>query len=525
MTRRPPVTLAALAVLVAVVLLLPLAYLVIRASQGGADAWAVLERPRTIELVLRTCGLVAAVTACAAAIGLPAAWLVTRTDLPAPRIWSVLLALPLVIPSYVIALALIAAFGRGGMIARVVPGLEAPPQAFGFWGALAGLALATYPYVFLLVAGALRRSDRAVEEAARSLGRSRAQVFRLVTQPMLRPAIGGSALLVALYALSDFGVVSLMRFDALTRAIFLQYGAAFDRTPAAVLALVLVVLTTVVLITESRASRRAGARASSASARPAEPIPLGRWKAPAVAFLGLVVGAALVLPVAVLVWWLLRAASVGDAFSNVVGPGLNSLVASLLAAGVATLAALPAAILAVRWRGRWTGLVERASYAGNALPGVVIALALVFFAARYAEPLYGTLALLVIAYVIRFLPQALTAAGEAMRRADVRLEEAARGLGRGRLRTLLSVTAPLVTPTLLAGATLVFLSTMKELPATLLLRPIGFDTLATEVWTATGVSAYSQAAAPALTLIVLAAPAVWVFGARGPWGSLPRGSP
>jgi iron(III) transport system permease protein len=224
---------------------------------------------------------------------------------------------------------------------------------------------------------------------------------------------------------------------------------------------------------------------------------------------------ALVLPVAVLTVWAARAESASDALSSLVGPGLNSLGVALLGALVTLLAALPVATLAVRRRGRWSQALERSTYGANALPGVVVGLALVFFAARYFNALYGTVAVLMAAYVVRFLPQALAGARSAIGRVDPRLEDASRGLGRGQLSTLWSVTLPLVSPGLLAGATLVFLSIMKELPATLLLRPIGFDTLATEVWTATGVSAYSEAAPPALALMLVASPIVYLLTVRG----------
>jgi iron(III) transport system permease protein len=226
-----------------------------------------------------------------------------------------------------------------------------------------------------------------------------------------------------------------------------------------------------------------------------------------------VVGAALVTPVGVLVYWAGRGVD-GDVWSGVWSAAGHSLLASGLAAGAAILAALPVAALAVRHPARWTRALERTSYASNALPGIVIALSLVFFAANYVSPIYQTLGLLVIAYVVRFFPQGLAGAHGALLRVDPRLEEAARGLGRTPRGAFMSITARLIAPGLLAGATLVFLSAMKELPATLLLRPIGFETLATEVWSATGVGSYSQAAIPALVLIVLAAPVVWVLIAR-----------
>jgi iron(III) transport system permease protein len=510
-SRRPPAALALAGIAVVALVCLPLVYLIVRVADGGADAFDVLGRPRTVELIVRTCGLVAATTAVAVVIGVPAAWLVTRTDLPGRRFWTVLLALPLVIPSYVLALALIAVSGPGGLLGI--------PRISGFGGALAALSLATYPYVFLLCSAVLRRTDPSLEEAARSLGHTPTQVFRRVTLPALRPSIAASGLLVALYALSDFGVVSLMRFDALTRAIFLQYRSLFDRTPAATLGLVLVVLTAVVLALEARAAGRARqARVSPGTARAPSRAALGRWTAPALAFCALVVAVALVLPIVVVVWWALRVPSFDAALDTLWEPALRTVLAGALAAAAVTAAALPVAVLAVRHPRGWTRLLERASYVSNALPGVVVALSLVFFAANYTPALYGGLVVLVAAYVVRFFPQALSAVQGALSRVDPRLEEAARGLGRRPSAVLTSVTLPLVAPGLLAGAALVFLSTMKELPATLLLRPIGFDTLATEVWTATGVSAYSQAALPALGLILIAAPVMWLLVARAGHG-------
>jgi len=358
---------------------------------------------------------------------------------------------------------------------------------------------------------ALRRADPALEEAARALGRTPAQAFRAITLPLLRPAVSAGALLAALYTLSDFGVVSLMRFDALTRAVFLQYRGAFDREPAAVLGLVLVALTVLVLLAEQRARSREPV-VPGASGRVAAPAPLGRWRAPALAYCATLSGLGGVLPIGVLLGWLVRRPPDLDGLG---AAALNSLSVAVAAAVLATFAALPVALLATRYRVPWTRVLERAGYLANALPGIVIALALVFFAARHAPVVYGTLGLLVLAYLIRFFPQALAGVGAALARSDPRLEEASRGLGRGPARTLATVTAPLVAPGLLAGALLVLLSTLKELPATLLLRPIGFDTLATEVWTATSVARYSQAALPALALCIVATPAVWLLVVRG----------
>jgi iron(III) transport system permease protein len=469
----------------------------------------VLTRSNTLELIWSTCLLVAGVTLASVTIGVSVAWLTTRTDLPGRRLWAVGAALPLVIPSYVAAFCLLGAFGPRGLLQQLL-GVERLPEIYGYWGALVALTLSTYPYVLLLVSAALRNLDPSLEEAARGLGRTPFSVFRSVTLPSLRPAIGAGALLVALYSLSDFGVVSLMRYDALTRAIYLQYKSLFDRTPAAVLALVLVALTALVLLLESRWRRRVS-RSGPGAARQARPHRLGRWRWAALAYCASVVGAFLAVPAAVLVYWLARGL---DRAELPLREAANSLTASALAAVVAALAALPVALVATRYPSRLTNALERLSFAGNALPGIVIALSLVFFAANYASPLYQTLALLVFAYVVRFLPQALAGVESSLASVGPRVEEAARALGRGPLAAALTVTVPLVRSGILAGAALVFLSAMKELPATLLLRPIGFDTLATEIWKLTSVGSYSRAAVPALLLIAVSAPFVYLLSSR-----------
>ena len=504
---RAPLALLLPACITVALLLLPLAYLLIRASSGSG--FRVLTRVNTLELIWSTTLLVAGVTLASVTIGVSVAWLTTRTDLPGRRFWSVSAALPLVIPSYVAAFCLLGAFGPRGLLQQLL-GVERLPEIYGYWGALAALTLSTYPYVLLLVSSALRGLDPSLEEAGRGLGRTPLEVFGRVTLPALRPSIGAGALLVALYTLSDFGVVSLMRYDALTRAIYLQYRSLFDRTPAAVLALVLVAMTAIVLWLESRWRRRVS-RSSPGAARQARLHRLGRWRWPALFYCAGVVGAFLAVTAAVLVYWLARGLDRAELPWREI---VNSLSASALAAAVAAAAAIPIAVLATRYPTRLTRLLERLAFAGNALPGIVIALSLVFFAANYASPLYQTLALLVFAYVVRFLPQALAGVESALASVGPRVEEAAQALGRSPVATTLTVTVPLIRSGILAGAALVFLSALKELPATLLLRPIGFETLATEIWKLTSVGAYSRAALPALLLIAVSAPFVYFLSSR-----------
>jgi iron(III) transport system permease protein len=502
----PALILAGVAVAVATVL--PAVYLVLRATDSGLDG--VLETVtagRTLELLGRTALLAVTVTAASVALAVPLAWLTVRTDLPARRAFVVLSALPLAIPSYVGGFAFVAALGPRGMAQDLLAplGVEELPSLYGFPGAWLVLTLFSYPYVLLTVRAALRRLDPSLEEASRTLGRGRRATLWQVVLPQLRPSIAAGGLLVALYALSDFGAVSLLRFDSFTRAIFVQYQSSLDRSAAASLGLVLITLVLVVLAAESRSRGRADYhRLHGGGTRSAPVVALGRWRWPAAAACTALVVVALVVPLGVIVYWLVRGLAAGEPLRLTGTLMGNSLVASALGAVVAVVAAWPVAVLAARHPGRLSRLVERASYTGYALPGVVVALALVFFGARIPA-IYQTRSLLVFAYVVLFLPQAVGAIRASLLQVNPSLEEASRLLGRSKVATTRAVVLPLVRPGALAGLALVFLTCMKELPATLLLAPTGYDTLATQVWNATSEAFFGRAAAPALALVLLSA--------------------
>jgi iron(III) transport system permease protein len=508
-TINAPLVLIGLAVAVAAAMALAPLYLVVRVAGDRAEAWDLATSASTLRAVWRTSLLAAAVTASAVAIAVPAAWLTVRTDLPLRRLWGVLLALPLAFPSYVGAFAFVAALGPRGMLQDLLQplGVDSLPEIYGFAGAWLALTLFTFPYVLLPVRAALRGIDGSLEEASRGLGKGRLTTLLRVTVPQLRPAIAAGGLLVALYTLSDFGAVSILRFDSLTRVIYLQYTASFDRSAAAALALILVALALVVVSLEGATRGRAQYHVAHGRGA-AAPVRLGAWRWPALAACGLVVGLSLVLPTSVIVYWLARGLAEGQSLGFVREAAFNSVYASALAAGVAVAAAIPVSILTARHPGPLSGLLEKATYAGFALPGIVIALALVFFAANYAVVLYQTLALLVFAYVVRFLPQAVGACRAALLQINPATEEAARGLGRGPARVFARITLPQMLPGMSAGAALVFLTAIKELPATLLLSPIGFETLATQIWSATREALFAQAALPALILVALSAAAM-----------------
>ena len=494
----------------------PLAYLFYQVATAGRSAWDTLLSTRTFEVLIATLVLTAAVTLTATAVGIATAWLTVRTDLRGKRVWSTLVALPFVIPSYVVALTLISALGPSGLLADVLSpiGINSLPSAAGSIGAWAALTIATYPFVHLIVSSALRRLDPAHEEAARGLGATQWRAFRTVVLPQLRPSAAAAALLVALYVISDFGAVSLLRFDSFTRVIYAQYQGRLDRTPAAVLAIVLIVVAALILWAESRT--RGKARYFSARPkRAARPVRLvGKARGAAIVFLGAIVGGALLLPISVLVTWAGRGAGRGQHLSIPWGSAWGSLWVSATAGAIALLAAIPIAVLVVRYRSKASIALDRSVYGVFALPHITVALAMVFFAINFLGPLYQGFTLLILTYAAVFLPQASGAARAAMEQVNPHLEDAARGLGHGPLWTLARVTIPLIGKGLLAGGALVFLTTMKELPATLLLRPTGFDTLAVDIWSAAAEGLFAQAALPALVLLAVSAVPLYLLVPR-----------
>ena len=503
---RPPLWLLLPAVLVALLELLPLLYLATRTFSAGDAASQMLFRSKTLAVMLNSVVLAGAVALTAIVIAVPLAWLTSRTDLPGRSFWGAAAAVPLVIPSYIGALVIVAALGPRGMLQSALEpfGVDRLPSIYGFAGSWLTLSLFTYPYVYLTVRAALHRLDPSLEEAARGLGYGPWRTFFAVTLPRLRPAAAAGGLLAALYTLGDFGVVTLLRYDAFTRAIYVQYRSAMDRGGAAVLALLLVALSLTVLIIEARARGSATIhRLGSGAGRRARPVRLGNATVPALFFCVAIVGLALVLPIGILAGWFARSLGEGVDLSGIAVAAWHSLTLGAWTSLIATAAALPIATLLVRYPGRGARLIERLAFLGYALPGIVVALAFVAFGA--GTPVYQTLAMLIAACVVRFLPEAISSARAALLQISPRLEEAARGLGKTQAAAIATVTVPLARSGILAGAALVVLTAMKELPATLILSPTGWDTLAVQVWTAANDAAYGRAAGPALILIAVSA--------------------
>ncbi|MEM7714795.1 MAG: iron ABC transporter permease [Cyanobacteria bacterium P01_A01_bin.68] len=512
---KPPLFLTVAAVVVATAIALPLFYLVYRAAYtGGEELLQLFTRQQNLIILFNSIVLMAVVAFFSAVISIPLAFLTVRTDLPQRRFWLVVTTLPLAVPSYVGSFALIGAFApRGSFLQLLLEplGVEELPSIYGWFGAILALTLFTYPYMLLSLRSALQGLDPSLEEAARSMGYNGRDTFIKVVLPQLYPSLIAGGLLVALYALRDFGTPSLMQFDAFTQAIFIQYQASFNRDAAAALSLVLVTIVMLMLWLESRMrSRAAYYTRGTSSSRPVKLVKLGKWKIPALIFCGLIAFLGVVLPVVTIVFWLIQGFLSEYEFIDLLEPTINSITAAGLAAVITILFALPIAILSVRFPSRIIAIVERATYICFGVPGIVVALSLVFFGANYLPLLYQTLPMLIFAYLILFLQQSIGTVRTSLLQVNPQIEEASRSLGKSSWQTLKQVTLPLVSPGILSGTVLVFLTAMKELPATMLLSPIGFDTLAVEIWKATENVDFADAAAASLMILIVSMTSTFV---------------
>ncbi|VTT85133.1 Ferric iron ABC transporter, permease protein [Halorubrum sp. DM2] len=502
---RLPLGLTLLSAAIAATMVFPLAWLVIEAvTVERSRALELLFSGSTAEVLANSLLLMAGVTVFCILLGVPLAYLTVRTDLPFRRFWSVVSALPLVVPSYVGAFAFVSAFGPRGEFHEVLSplGIERVPEIYGLPGSILVITLYTYPYVYLTTRAALLSFDTTLLEAARTLNHGRLASFRRVTLPAIRPAIAAGSLLAALYAVSDFGTPSIMRLSVFTRQIYVEYNS-FGSDYAALLSLQLLVVVLFVLALEWLVRSDASSHGDDAG-RTDHRVSLGRLRWPATLLPAGVSALALLVPLWILGLWLVRSEA-GRRPSMAFEPiqVVNSVSVSAAAAVVAALAAIPIAYFAANHDSPLAVVFERATYVGFAVPGIVLALALVYFGSGYVPRLYQTLPLLVFAYVVRFLPQAVGSSRTSILQVDPKLVEAGRTLGESSMGAFRRVTFPLTRSGIVAGAALVFLTTMKELPVTLILRPSEFDTIVTQIWRAQETALYQYAVVPTLILLVI----------------------
>jgi iron(III) transport system permease protein len=489
---RLPAVLLVPAIATSAVALLPLLYVLAYSLSAGWTTFAELTfRPRVLELAVNSVALILVTVPACTVLGVGAAWLVERTDLPGRRGWAVLLAAPLVVPAFVT---------NYGWVTGV-------PSFAGLGAGVVVATLSYYPLVYLPAVATLRRLDPNLEEVCASLGRNPLQVFIGVVLPQLRLPVLGGALLVALHLLAEYGAFAMLRFDTFTTAILDQYRSTFNGPAAASLASVLVVSCLGLLLLENtlRGSARY-ARLGGGAPRPARPVRLRGLRPVSVVAVAAVVLLALGVPMLNIARWLGRGGVEAWADRHLLAALAQT--AGLAAAGaiVAVVLAVPLALLVIRFPSRSSRSLEAANYVTSSLPGIVVALALVTITIRAIPALYQSVFVLVAAYVLLFLPRALVNLRAGLAQAPPGLEEVARSLGKPPLIAFWKVTARLAAPSALAGGALVFLGIVNELTATLLLGPNGTRTLTTQFWTNVRDLDYAQAAPYAFLMVVLSIP-------------------
>ncbi len=484
----------ALAGVVSLLSLMPLAFIAWIAVDSGWDKVRELVfRPKVAELLFNTFLLEAATLPIAIVLAVALAWLTERTDLKFGRTWSWLMVAPLAVPAFVQSYAW----------NTVAPSLT------GLWGAVLVSTLAYFPFLYLPLAAQLRRLDPSLEETAASLGLSPWEIFFRVVLPQLRLAICGGALLVGLHLLAEYGLFVLVRFDTFATAIVDQFQSVYNGPSANLLGGVLVLVCFGLLGLEGLArGRERYARVGTGAARLPRRRQLGRLALPSLLLPLAVAILALGVPLYTLGRWLLLGGAriwQLDAIGTALGQTLSLAV---IGAVLTTLAAIPAAWLSLRAPGKLQRFVEACHTYVGALPGVIVALALVTITVRFALPLYQTMATLLVLYLLMFLPRALLGLRASIAQAPVELERAAIGLGRHPLVAIWQTTVRLAAPGAAASAALVALGIANELTGTLMLAPSGVRTLATRFWSYTTELDFSAAAPYALLMIVLSLPLV-----------------
>ncbi|MDE8345541.1 MAG: iron ABC transporter permease [Acidocella sp.] len=503
--RRPAAGLLAACCLASGLVLLPLGVTAVNAADSGfATAIALLWRPLVGSLLVNTLMLITSAATCCALLGTAAAWFVERTDLPLRNLWAVLAVVPLAIPPFISSFAWIS----------LSPGLE------DFTGALLVVTVSYYPLVYLPVAAALRQMDPALEETARALGLNPMTIFLRVVLPQLRPALLGGMLLVALDTLVEFGAFALLRFRTFTTAIYSAYRAGFSGAEPALLAMVLLVLCALCLTAEHfvRGGARYG-RLARGTRRMALRYNLGSWRAAPCLVFALWVVLTIGVPLGMIIYWLTQpsaAAITASAysFSDLISCAWTSIYLGLGGAALTMALALPLGIMAARYDGWLVTLLERAAYLAQSVPGIVVALALVSLTVHGLRPLYQSNLLLLIAYAVVFLPLALVSVRAAFMQAQRALEDAGTSLGLGGVAVLVRITLPIAAPGLGAAAAMVFIAVMTELTATLLLAPIGTQSLATQIWSDTSTLAFAAAAPYAALMAGMSMAASWLLARR-----------
>jgi iron(III) transport system permease protein len=466
--------------------------------------WVRLWQTRLPFLFSNTLKLLIAVGATTLLLGVSLAWIMARYDFPGKKIWKWIVILPFAIPGYVFAYAYATIMAPGGLFYEfwtfMGGDIRSMPSLYSFWGVVAVLSLVTYPYVYLLSYATLLKTNVHFEETALVAGISRTETALSITLPMIRPAIIAGLALALMEVLADYGTVALLRYPTFTEAIVRQMQARFDPYGAAAIGAVLIVLTISLLLVERFFRGRKEYVHIKGQYKTYNPKKLGKKASALINGLLLSVSTmAFFAPVIVLIVLSLTATYSPDFWRF----AFNTLSVSAIGATIAVIVVLPIAYLHIRRKSLITMASSYAVIIGYSLPGPVVAVGLILLVTAFAPGLFGGFIVLIFAYLVRFTPIALQSQESAIQQVSVSLEDASRTLGMTTYQTIKKIILPLIKPALLTAWILTFVDIIKELPATILLRPLAFDTLAIRVWMMASEELWELAALPAL-LIVLA---------------------
>jgi iron(III) transport system permease protein len=475
--------------IVAALALIPIGYLLVRASQKPLGETAqLLLRPKTLEVLATTSALVLGVVVTTVVFGVAMATGLHFVRLPFRRLLIIPAVLPLAIPSYVFTYTWIALI----------------PEFSGFFAAGFILSITTLPYVILATLSGLRTVDSSQIEVARSLGLTPVQTFRRVVFPQVKGHISAGALLAALYTISDFGAVSLLNVETLTVTIQNMYRASYDRSAAAVISFVLIAFSTIVVLADEKIKRQTPDSSVVKVYSTKNSLINNTWMRFAViTTVGIYAVNAVVIPFYVLISRFLGN-QVAINWGDLLAASISTISVAALGALIALVMSAPLGIVLSGGSTRVGRIAQRIITVGHGLPGVVVGLAVVSIGSKLGA-LYQTTFLLAFAYALLFLAKSVASMSSSLSRVPTSVKDVASTLGMNQWMVIKKVVAPIAAPGIGLGTVLVFLTAMKELPATLMLRPTGFDTLATQIWSAASINRFNEAAPYALILVLIAA--------------------
>ncbi|MFQ5520226.1 MAG: ABC transporter permease [Candidatus Methylomirabilia bacterium] len=505
--------------LVALLVATPILVVASSLAMPAVEIWAHLWETQLAELVWNTLTLVVGVGVGVLILGTGLAWLVTMYRFPGQAVFEWLLVLPLAIPAYVIGFVFLAIFDYSGPVQSWLRSLFGAdvwfPEIASYGGVTLVMTLVLYPYVYVLARTAFLEQSAGTLEAARALGAGPLTIVRKVAIPLARPSIAAGVAFALMEALADFGTVAIYGYSTFTVAIYHVWFNMFARGAATQLASVLMLFTVGLYVLERARRGRARFYQTEARSQRALPTKLRGWRAWAASGIaGLVVLVAFVVPVVQLLLWTLRETESEARYPEFL---LTTLALAAITAALAVGAAVVLAYGVRLSRSRLVALFARVASMGYALPGSVIAVGvlapLAFFDHALDAMLQRTVGIssgllltgsmggLIFAYLVRFLAVSTHTVEASLVKITPSMDMAGRSLGVGTSGVLWRIHLPLIRGGLGAAAILVFVDVMKEMPATLLLRPFGYDTLAVRVWQLTSESLWEAAALPALTIV------------------------